>query len=447
MPYASYFATAYKTSTTANYLRSSSITSKKRKGDSVVSKDDIDDRLNKAPSGSGDSDPASISFNAGAHSSSASQDRSLGEEVATQYATSGQPTGKTIRSGKFPHIFPYCLEDESLATARSTLTDKFANLRHPLHCANSFDHANPGSNPKGLRQRHLITLTATMHRCLLQRDYVRAGRAWAMLLRAEDSGHSFDLRNNDRWGVGAEVLLQRWAHSLKSSGKAVGLMNNCGRNGEHLISTSLDSRGIEQTKDYYERLVLQYPYRKVSPKSTGPQDFYFAMFGLWIHAIKERHSLSMTKIEDDAQNLSEVKVDRLGKSDRPLISDPMLRQCRETKSICQDTLQHAHEIATHLQDLLISPPYSDNARFWELLGMVYLWVADLLLVTWSQRDSVDTNYEDDSPITQDPSTSRSLARKDSVSRVRSDAQVGRNRALADAHKAFENANRCCIGPT
>lgn len=367
--------------------------------------------------------------------------RNLSHDIAAQYRISGQPSNEILPGGKFPHASLYHSENSSRPRTQRNLADELANTRPSLCAATKSGpmDANSRSSTAGLKQHHLVTLNATMHKCLLKGDYARASRAWGMLLRAEQGGHSFDLRTHDRWAFGAEFLLQRRAQCVKSSGEAVEVM------GRHLPcnpSTGIYSiQDLEQAKDYYERLVLQYPYRKAFPSAIGPQQFYLAMFGLWINAIKEQHSSIMAVMEKGIEGAGELSDLELKQSYERSVISPELPKHEQVEVVRQDILQRAYEVAGRLKELLNSPPYSDNARFWELLGMVNLWIWDLSL------SGADADVEDDPPKTEGSSMSGGLGRDYVLGFSRSSAQKERDNAFTDARKALQKAGSYSTKPT
>jgi len=226
------------------------------------------------------------------------------------------------------------------------------------------------SDSTGPRKQHLAVLTAVLHRCLLVGDYLRAGRAWGMLLRAELDGHSMDLRAHGRWGIGAEIqlfqdaqLAQRQQAPVDDEGGAINNLSADGQEKKLENPPSLFSqKGFGKARDYYERLILQYPYRKTIPNAISSLDFYPAMFGLWVYEVQHKHKIML--------NHSEASLSLSG-SDSTSANEEMRLEVEHT------IFQSASEIAAHMDELLVSPPYLDSLRMWRLRGMVALWMADL----------------------------------------------------------------------
>lgn len=365
MASATYFASAFQTTSATDSLPSSSCeTNRKRKRDLAASGDDAGGEETEVHSSGG---------------SVTSEPESLGQDATIQYETSGHPIDKTLPRSNFPHAFRQRPTHSSQLQTGSNLSDGLATLRPPL-CVAAGSGSNVGKvKPRavGLRQQHLIAQTAILHRCVLEGDFIRAGRAWGMLLRAEHNGHSLDLRSTDRWGLGAEIILRREAQLVCNkdrSGKPFSLHGTDDQH--HMPSDLFSSQAFEQAKDYYERLVLQYPYRKAFPNTTGPQDFHVAMFSLWIYSVEKQHSLALAEIGTGAagERSDALALDQDGSDSVPHTEQ---RQDGQRKGVCIDTLQRADVIAARLRELLMSPLYSDNPKYGELQGMIHSWIMDL----------------------------------------------------------------------
>ena len=391
-----YFAAAFQSTSATNGLPSSSYeTNRKRKRNPAVSEDDTDGEENGVASNDDEFE---------ALSSIALGRESLSQDAAIQYETSGHPIGKTLPGSSFPHAFRQRPTDSPQPKSNSKFSDELANLR-PALCvaagpASNIENAKSG--PVGMRQQHLIALTAVLHKCVLEGDFVRAGRAWGMLLRAEHNGHSLDLRTNDRWGLGAEIILRREAQ----------LVHNKDQSEKTFIPRDLFSpQAFEQAKDYYERLVLQYPYRKAFPNTTGPQDFYFAMFTLWIYSVEKQHPLALAEIQEGAANGERTNARAVDQDDCESVSDRERRQRRQRKAVHKDTLQRANKIAARLGELLMSPPYSDNIRYSQLQGMLNIWIKDLS----EAHGASDIDDDDGNTMSERSSISSGLDREQDVS--------------------------------
>lgn len=234
---------------------------------------------------------------------------------------------------------------------------------------------------QGFRQHHAVALTTVLHRCLLQGDYLRAGRTWGILLRMRIATGPLNLRNHDHWGLGAEILYHQ--HSRLNS-------NITRPEGEPLVDGNdtneasplkpfyrFNPEGFKEAREYFERLILQYPYQKHCTYLPNALDFYPAMFGLWIYSVQQQHEFKLQypeepdpKIKEQSGEVSQSaeKTSALGTKVK---EDP---QAAEARSVYID---RAREIQNQLDVLLLSPPFSDNARLCNLQSMVNQWISHI----------------------------------------------------------------------
>ncbi|OAG04058.1 uncharacterized protein CC84DRAFT_1063954, partial [Paraphaeosphaeria sporulosa] len=183
-------------------------------------------------------------------------------------------------------------------------------------------------------------LSTIMHRCLLEGDYQRASRAWGMILRTEAHGTPIEPRYNGLWGLGAELLLRR-----RSGDEQDRPLSD-----EYQYSED----GFQLAKDYYERLILQYPVRNFQPHAIDATIFYPPLFSVWIMQVLERSRRERRRLTDDEAATSE-----------------------DRHKMQQEELAGAREICRRLEELVQSPPYDKNAQLLVLRGHAGLWVSDL----------------------------------------------------------------------
>lgn len=337
---------------------------------------------------SSEADPDKSTRNDGvAPSPATSTHMTLDYSIATQHETFRQALAEGLPGSNFTQDFPHRSQTSSRSKFKEEIAYELTTLKPALSFARgpNYDIQTNLAGDPGLRQRHLAAMTTTLQRCLLEGDYIRAGRAWGLLLRSEHGGHTMDLRTNNRWGIGAEILLRRDVELARK--RKEGRMSNL-----HEIAMLDQARncwfnvdGFEKAKNYYERLVLQYPYRKAAPNAKGPLDFYRAMFGLWIYAVNEQHSAELGSIRKhtDRSQHHERRVDdeteSESESDGASASDVEmeLRYSQERERGRKSTLQRAQEIASRLAELLISPPYTNSDIFRDLREMIDMWIKDL----------------------------------------------------------------------
>lgn len=314
----------------------------------------------------------------------------LSPDEAHQYHIAGLPFDQELPGGRFPHAAP---KDSALRReTKGDILKGLSTLSPPIYPPQSAGHQG------NLRLQHFAVLSAILHRCLLRRDYLRAGRAWALILREEYGGNPVDIRNEGRWGIGAEILLRRGrqlsdlASSSEVEGESLKPKNTSG--------LCFTRKGFEDAKQYYERLIIQHPFRKAAPDATSALHFYPAMLGLWIYVTQEesnaaRDALQRSSAEDSSDELSE---DEDGFKTH---HSSAKRKQRIIAEIREKELEQARHIAARMDEIIVSPPYSDSPELLELRGMVSLWIADLFVLSVPQPEDDYHTFDEVDAISAD----------------------------------------------
>jgi hypothetical protein len=269
----------------------------------------------------------------------------------------------------FPHA-PARASKPYLAPAkvRKELARPPSRLYTLTNTTSKTHHLSSHTETTNLRKTHLNVLSTLLHRCLLEADYDRAGRAWGLILRTQVAGgNPVDLRNHGRWAIGAEILLRRTPPTTQTQQHAD-------------TDTDLFSEaGFELAREYYERLIVQFPTRRQAPHAIDQRSFYPAMFSLWIQEVCAK-STRTRKQHQEARSRRSTSVD----------PSPVAEQDRED-AIQVSELTSAMEIAERLDALVTSPPFDKHASLLQLRGNLSLWISDLIVAnsTDTARDEWD----------------------------------------------------------
>ncbi|PQE31213.1 Transcription initiation factor Rrn11 protein [Rutstroemia sp. NJR-2017a WRK4] len=249
-----------------------------------------------------------------------------------------------------------------------------------------------------LRIQHMGVLVAIMMRCLEQGDIPRAARAWGLLLRVQVVGKGVDLRGSGLWGVGAEVLIRGGEYNVHSAEDETGddywATRENGQDGIEKRWGTKDS--LLRAKDYYERLILQYPYkRQFHNTSTTALDFWPAMLGCEIYGIQYEWKTGLQKLAAEAEQdeKGSLSGSDMSDSEREEADDDetggyearqdRLRKRRAEKrwekkdDVRKRALVASEQVAARMDDLMTTPPYSDSAELMRLRAMLALFVGDL----------------------------------------------------------------------
>ncbi|MCJ1284508.1 hypothetical protein MMC26_003841 [Xylographa opegraphella] len=325
------------------------------------------------------------------------------------------------------------------------LGQELASLNPPLaRPTGSGSLSSPEGPRSGLKQQHLTVLTTIMHRSLARGEYMRAGRAWGMLLRAEVKGHPQNIRSNGLWSLGAELLLRRSSHSEQHENLQAGtheesaMPDHCERTmgiNHNPVKAQFSRQGFEDAKAYYERLILQFPWRKWLPNALSSLHFYPVMFGLWISFTQDQHLSALARMTQDIEDPSD--------SDSASGHFSSDARSAERYSIRSSSMQSCQAIADRLDELLLSFPYSDSDALWRIRAMLAQWMSDLL------KEEIGTDQQDEEVAENDSEHSSEQDDEISTSYVRPTAakDVERKRTeegkiyLKKARSAFETAER------
>ncbi|KAG9518763.1 hypothetical protein KCU99_g7849, partial [Aureobasidium melanogenum] len=281
------------------------------------------------------------------------------------YRVAGWPENVPLPGHSFPHA--PAVKPTSRQPLSNNLQKELAALKPPLYVPPPGEQDTTSS----LRRHHLGVLTTILHTSLLKHDFVRAGRAWGMILRTNILGRPLDVRTHGRWGIGAEILMR------KSSSQ-----NNFHHESNN--ASTISDEGFEAAKDYYERLILQYPFQKTNPNAISSLTFYPAMFGLCIYEIQQKCNRALARNRNSSLEADQSGSESEGTRDQ---------EPEGIAAIKRSELDSAASLAARMDELMLSPPFDTYPPLLQLRGSVALWLADLYVTTANSDDDGDENQE------------------------------------------------------
>ena len=261
--------------------------------------------------------------------------------------------------------FPHAAVKES-GTAKLPIDQELAELNPPLYVPPS----TPEDKSTSLRRRHLDNLTTILHRCMLKGDWQRASRTWALLIRTEIAGRGIDVRRNGRWGIGAEMLMRRGAQRNQDDNFGSPENEDCGE-AANVEQPQFSDEGYKLAREYYERLILQYPHAPYSQRSLDAATIYPALFNIWIYEVQDRSKRARWMLDSSVST-----SDDFG-GNSPSGNAFIAEQNSRLERIRSKELEQALPIAQRMDELLISPPYDTSPVLLQLRGMVAVWISDL----------------------------------------------------------------------
>jgi len=253
---------------------------------------------------------------------------------------------------------------------KSTLLDAFGEINPPIYSIQSLNHENRYST--SLQKQHVSVMTSILHQSLLRKDYERAYRAFALLLRLPNSEASLSLRTGGQWGIGAEILLRHLpvSRSKTANDNDDDLVSD-GNDKSIKVGINKEMLNLKQVRDYYEAFILQFPFNKVWPDAVDARTFYPVLFSIWIYEVSESARLACRKLRVEHQNAEDEEDDD---DDEKEESEEVAESLIEIK---RTELTRAKEIVTRLQEIIVSPPYDRFVPLLRIRAMLSLWIADL----------------------------------------------------------------------
>lgn len=383
----------------------------------------------RASSSSSEDDP--IQQNGNGLSAASTNPLSLTPDEITQYRLAGLDLDEEVPSiSSWPHRgFPR--EDEWFTTdAKATKKDVKGKGKADDEDVTAVPAVQETNRmPKGprLRMQHLGVLTAILQRCLLEGDIPRASRAWSMLIRVQIAGVEVDIRDSGYWGIGAELLIRngetkarnRFFPDEDSDYDADDEDNFDGRAGIRDQDDGIwgSKSGLEKAKKYFERLILQYPYKRQFHGSVNALDFWPPMVSCEIYGIQHEQRESLGRIakaeaKDDDEDASDSDSNAFedaeshisGENEDEFANEQRrkdkikLRKAEkrwaQKEEVRQTALLAAETIAARMDELMNTPPFSDSHTLLRLRGMLALYIGDLSVPKLPSREDEDEKDSD-----------------------------------------------------
>lgn len=240
----------------------------------------------------------------------------------------------------------------------------------------------------GIARHHFKVMKSLMHVSILRKDFDRASRAFGLLLRSNVKDEPFDLRRHGYWSVGAEIILGR--HTEHRNG------------GDTIIS----EEGFQQAKDYFNQLMVLYPYKKKHRENTvSSRTFYPTMYGLYIHELQQKYQEGLKGAENTSSSYPSSSPDYAQDSTMEHAGDYEEQDSKgRTLAVKTSILDKAIALADEMTQCMLSPPCEDYFPMIQLRAMLARWIIDL-------SDDVFAS-DQDRPL--DPSHKSTLAREKQI---------------------------------
>ena len=267
----------------------------------------------------------------------------------------------------------------------------FIRQRHFPHAPSKSEPAFPIPNrsvsQRNIKTQHLAALNGVLHRSILEGDYARASRALELLTKVEFQGRRCDLRRNGWWGIKGELLLHHDTLGSVNGEPATsrGVSSSTQNTSQDGSQPRFSEQGLQNAKNYYERLIVQYPYRRQRAKDVSEIEFYPAMIDIWILLLQSRlrRCLEKNPSSKSSRNSANATSSKASVTNNDY-DDQRRGHSSGSRTVPQDgqrelnlTIQEIEELHERLQGLLLRDPFDRDRDMLGTHGMVSLWLADV----------------------------------------------------------------------
>ena len=302
---------------------------------------------------------------------------SLEPDIMNTSASSSEAEETEMPGDDFPHAYPK--QDPSTKLLdKNQLTKELAGLNLDPNAHLGGSRGGSFKQQSTLRQQHVTNVVTILHRCLLEDDYVRASRAWGILLRVEQKRDPRFLCSNGRWGIGAEILLRRLPRAEDDVAKNSYTDSDSEADEQAtpnfpLFAAALGETGFEKVRKYFDTLCVLYPHRKRSTNPINEHIFKYAMFGLWIHFVQEHAAVIKNRGQGRGSQAGSENDYGSSHSEDERVEE----QLRRSQTYL---LEQARTILSELELLVMKAEFADDKPLCKLRDMAKEWVDDISLV-------------------------------------------------------------------
>lgn len=297
-----------------------------------------------------------------------------------QFAVAGQPIDQAAPSATYP-AFPHrpLPGPRAPSLADDDGADESEDDPEQVRRRDLWDKSRVAVLRRNAQyDQQLGGLIGHVERSLATGDVARARRAFGLLVRSKIRGKPVDLRHNELWALGAEVLLHE-AAAAAAAPPPTGA-------GDEIPALTED--GIRRVRAYYDGLIRQHPYNKQHPDATSSLHFYRAKLAHEVDFVyrAQRQALQLLEAEGADDHGTGMDLDPPGSGDEEYDAYASAYRDRESRllpekdKLRERALGRMHEIATEMSNVMAKAPFSTDHELLRLRAMAQLYMADLSLL-------------------------------------------------------------------
>ncbi|KAH6691669.1 hypothetical protein F5X68DRAFT_274200 [Plectosphaerella plurivora] len=224
-------------------------------------------------------------------------------------------------------------------------------------------------------------------------DIPSAKRAYGLLMRSKISGKRVDIRRNNYWELGAEILMREQPPEEHAWGPESSSEEPTQRRAIYPLAN------VPKVKDYFDDLIRNYPYHKTAKAAASAMQFHPAVLSYEMYQAHAHYAQALEQAEADARdwraNLDNLDFGMENGEDLGVLrddySEPLQRrrsfgspsaeqeaQLLQAKDgIRVQTLASMREMMERMDRLLEDPSFSRSGELLRLIGVLALYMADL----------------------------------------------------------------------
>jgi hypothetical protein len=240
---------------------------------------------------------------------------------------------------------------------------------------------------------HAAALTEAICRLLNEGEIAKAKTAFGLLQNVTVHGWPFDIRYNHYWALGAEILMregeERYRQQKTSLSEEISIASLAVYPNTRWGAT----QNLPNVKAYFDALIKQYPYNHKYKNAVSAVDFWPALLSCEIYNVYIEQVVALKRLDDESVEWDDSMTEsvELYMADSDMVGSEIhgaegltlssrdLRARTERDQIRQLALTQMRDIASRMDDLLQSLPYSRSYELLRLRGTASLYISDLLI--------------------------------------------------------------------
>ncbi|KAJ2969211.1 hypothetical protein NQ176_g8787 [Zarea fungicola] len=246
--------------------------------------------------------------------------------------------------------------------------------------------------PPDTHERYLDVLVKSIHQFLGQGEISKAARALGLALQLRPHHDKVDVRRDDMWALGAEVIMregeeQRLAQNMMhhGSGYAHGTKSPLRVGNESRVEPRWGTAAnMDKLRAYFETLIQQYPYDYKSPKNVSALHFNISLYSCEIYNVYSEYIAGLASrhaagIPDErlAEDESDLRLETLLEDES--FQTPQEIQHSPKERLRLWSLEALNTVANRMDVLMRDMPYEKNHELLRLRAAASLFMADLLV--------------------------------------------------------------------